>query len=763
MNLDRRSFLKTAGATGAYCAFAHAVPGTLASLCAASPLEGMASSVNSVCEMCSTRCPITAKLVNDKNVFIGGNKKAKPFGGSVCARGGAGHSLLYDPDRLVQPIKRVGKRGEGKWQEISWQEAYSEIAKKLLTIKEKYGPQTVAFSSKSGSQNGDLFHLANTYGSPNTFTHATTCPGGYAVAGNAMFGRGVKRDIGNSKYIINFGHNLYEGINMSETRGMMAAQVDKGAKLIVFEPRFSIVADKADEWHAIRPGSDIAVALAICHVLIQDDLVDHQFIDEYVHGYGDFVQEVAQYSPEWAEKISDVKAHDIIRISHELAAAAPHALVDYGHRSTFTTEEFELRRALYAVNVLIGNVEREGGIYFGVNAANYNQLAGEQVAPQLVNPHKEVPAIDAQRIDQVDKQFALIWSSGGIYQSILDATLKARPYQLKGWLITRSNPVQTMTDRAKVEQALKALELVVVCDVYISETAAFADIVLPESTYLEREESIFDRFGKFPRYTIRQPVVKTIGNTKPCWQIWRDLAFEMGLGEYYSWGDMEQFQLAQLAGDTKELARLKKEGWLEYGGAPLLLREKKMVHAFSQKFAACRTPDSDGTYSSAMKFNTPTGKIELTSPRVEDMAEGRGVIRYRDVKLKDDDQFYFIQGKVAIHTNGATQNVPMLTSLMPEGGLWMHPDSAAKLDIKTGDKVRIFNEVGSEEGAALVTPGIRKDTVFAYMGFGSKNKELKRAYNRGIHCGNLLADVTSPICGMSLHTTGVKVEKIEES
>ncbi len=760
MKIDRRTFLKTASAGGVYCALTHAVPGTLASLYAAGPLEGKASVVNSVCEMCSTRCPISAKLVNDENVYIGGNKNAKPFGGSVCARGGSGHSLLYDPDRLVKPIKRAGERGEGKWKEISWEEAYSEISKKLLEIKDKYGPETVAFSSKSGSQHGDLFYLANAYGSPNTFTHATTCPGGYQVAGNAMFGRGLKRDIGNSKYIINFGHNLYEGINMSETIGMMSAQVDKGAKLVVFEPRFSIVADKADEWHAIRPGSDIAVALAMCHVMIKDDLVDHKFIDEFVIGYEEFAEEVQGYTPEWAEKISDVKADDIVRITHEMASHAPHALVDYGHRSTFTTEEFELRRALYAVNVLLGNLEREGGIYFGTNASNYNSLAGEQVAPELVNPNNKLPAIETKRIDQVDKQFSMIWSSGGIYQSILDATLEAKPYQMKGWVITRSNPMQTMTDRAKVEKTLKALELVVVCDVYISETAAFADIILPESTYLEREESIFDRFGKFPRYTIRQPVVETIGDTKPCWQIWRDLAFKMGLGGNYSWKDMEQFQLSQLGGDQNELKKLRKEGWLEYGGAPLLLREKKTVQAFSKKFAGARTPDSDGTYSSALTFGTPSGKIELSSPRVEEMAPERGVIRYREVKLKNDDELYFIQGKVAIHTNGATHNVPMLANLMPDCSLWIHPETADKLKIKTGDNIRIFNDLGSEEGAALVTPGIRKDTVFAYMGFGSKNKELKRAYGRGIHCGQLLPDVTSPVSGMNLHTTGVKVEKV---
>lgn len=759
MKFNRRTFLKNAGIGTAYCALSTAAPGTLATLFA-TPVQQSGATINSICEMCSTRCPISARVVNDRNVSIAGNPKAVPFGGSVCARGGAGHSLLYDPDRLVKPIKRIGERGEGKWQEISWEQAYSEIAAKLTEIKSKYGAETVAFSSKSGSQDRDLFYLANAFGSPNTFTHATTCPAGYQVAGTAMFGGSLSRDIGNAKYIVNFGHNLYEGINMSETRAMMHAQIDRGTKLVVFEPRFSIVADKADEWFAIKPGTDIAVALAMCHVLIRDDLADIKFIEQYVSGFEEFEREIKTYTPQWAEEISDVRSKDIVRISHELASYAPHALVDFGHRASFTSEEFELRRTLYALNVLLGNIEREGGLFFGQKAKGYNELAGEKVAPELMNPNAKLPPIQKQRIDQVDKQFSLLWSSGGVYQSILDAALSSDPYQLKAWIITRSNPVQTLTDRARVEQALKAMDLVVVCDVYVSETASFADIILPESTYLEREEAIFDRSGKFPRYSIRQPVVKTIGDTKPCWQIWRELAFALGLGEFYTWEHMEEFQLAQLGNNSGELVRLKNDGWLEYGKVPLLLREKSTVKEFVKRFPQARRPDPDGTYSSVMKFKTPSGKIELSSPRVEEMSPGRGSIKYREVKLKREDELYFIQGKVAIHTNGATHNIPMLHNLMPTAGLWIHPTTAGRLGIRTGDRIHIYNDLGEEEGYALVTQGIRPDTVFAYMGFGSKNSELKRAYGHGIHCGQLLQHVTAPVCGMNLHTTGVKVEKV---
>ena len=758
MKLDRRTFIKGAGATTAGCALAS-LPGSLAAF-GQSTLKGSAESVASICEMCSARCPISARVVNGKNVSILGNTNAKSYGGAVCARGGAGHSQLYDKQRIVKPLKRIGERGEGKWAEIEWEEAYATIAENLNRIKAEHGAESVAFSSKSGSLSGHLFHLAKAFGSPNTFTHASTCPAGYVVAAKAMFGGKVKRDLSNSKYIINFGHNLYEGINMSETRGMMNAQMEKGAKLVVFEPRFSIVADKADEWYAIKPGTDVAVALAICHTLIEDDLYDKAFVAEHVSGFAEFAKEVKAYTPEWAESISDVPAEDIRRITHEYAAAAPHALVDFGHRSSFTTEEFEMRRALYAANVLVGNIERKGGLYFGKKASKYNKFAGENIAPTLAKPGvKDMPKIDAKRIDMVDEQYSLLWSSGGIYQTILDATLDAKPYQLHAWVMSRTNPMQTMTDRARIVKTMQKLDFVVACDIYISESAAYADIFLPESTYLERDEEIVDKSGKNPAYYVRQKVVETIGNTKPSWQIWKELAEQLGQGQFFPWQNMETLQLFQVDKNTPLLNKIKSDGWVSYG-KPLLLREPDMVKAFSASYANAKPVDADGTYASQLSFKTPSGKIELSSNKVEKMAPGRGVIRYREVNMKKADELFFIQGKVAVHTNAATQNVPMLANLMSDNAVWIHPITAGLLSISSGDAIRIYNDTGSEEGHALVTPGIRPDTVFAYMGCGSKNKELARATGKGVHCGNLLPHVTSPVTGMNLHTTGVKIAKI---
>ncbi|MCF1437670.1 MAG: molybdopterin-dependent oxidoreductase, partial [Shewanella sp.] len=354
---------------------------------------------------------------------------------------------------------------------------------------------------------------------------------------------------------------------------------------------------------------------------------------------------------------------------------------------------------------------------------------------------------------------AMMWSSGGVYQTILDASLEAKPYQLRGWVMSRTNPMQTMTDRARIVETMKKLEFVVCCDIYISESAAYADIFLPESTYLERDEEIADNSGKNPAYYVRQKVVEPIGNTRPSWQIWKEVGESMGLGQYFPWDNIETLQLFQTGGNVALLNKIKQDGYVSYG-KPLMLRERDIVQNFVAAYPNAKASDEDGTYASALTFKTPSGKIELSSDKVEQMAPGRGVIRYREVNMKKPDELFFIQGKVAVHTNGGSQNVPMLANLMSDNAVWIHPVTAGLNNIQSGDKIRIYNDTGSEEGHALVTPGIRPDTVFAYMGFGSKNKELSRATGKGVHCGNLLPHVTSPVTGMTLHTTGVKIAKI---
>ncbi|GDP02495.1 thiosulfate reductase PhsA [Escherichia coli] len=757
MSISRRDFLRGLGIGCSACALGSFPPGALAHN-PVKNLNGKERLTSSLCEMCSYRCPIQAQVKNNKTVFIQGNPHAPQQGTRVCARGGSGVSLVNDPHRIVKPMKRSGPRGSGEWQTISWQQAYNEIAAKMMAIKQQHGPEAIVFSSKSGSLASHLFHLATAFGSPNTFTHASTCPAGKTIAAKVMMGGDLAMDIINTRYLVSFGHNLYEGIEVADTHELMTAQ-EKGAKMVSFDPRLSVFSSKADEWHAIRPGGDLPVLMAMCHVMIKENLYDTAFVERYTTGFSQLSDAVANATPEWAQKLADVPAEVIVRVTREMAACAPRAIVSPGHRATFSQEEIDMRRMIFTLNALLGNIERRGGLYQKKAATTYNKLAGEKVAPVLAKPDvKNMPKPKAQRIDLVAPQFKYIAAGGGVVQSIIDAVLNQTPYPVKGWLMSRHNPFQTVTCRPDLVKTVERLDLVVSCDVYLSESAAYADYLLPECTYLERDEEVTDMSGLHPAYALRQQVVEPVGEARPSWQIWKELGQQLGLGQYYPWQDMQTRQLYQLNGDHALANGLREKGYLEWG-IPLLLREAESVQQFTARYPNALPADSDNTYGEQLHFKSPSGKIELCSETLEELLPGYGVPRARDFALKRDDELYFIQGKVAVHTNGATQYVPLLSELMWDNAVWIHPQTARAKGIKNGDEIWLQNATGKEKGRALVTPGIRPDTVFVYMGFGAKTGAKTAATTHGIHCGNLLPHVTSPVSGTVVHTAGITLSR----
>ena len=438
-------------------------------------------------------------------------------------------------------------------------------------------------------------------------------------------------------------------------------------------------------------------------------------------------------------------------------------MIDYGHNNTYTPEEIELRRAIIIANVLIGNIEKPGGYYFKKPASFYNKLAGEKVAPVFkkykIPEFKKSAFKRIDGIDLPDSQFSYISKKRGIYQSILDAAVDGVPYKLKGWVMTRTNPVMTITNTAKVVEALKSLELVAVMDIYMSDTAWFADIVLPESTYLERDEEFIAGGGKNPSYQVRQKVVEPIGDTKPYWMVFKELATKMEFGEYFPYTDINDLRMSQASDYPELMYTLKKDGMASFG-IPLVLRDKKSVAEFVKKYPAAETLVTEEGYIDAPFFElkTPSKKIQLFDAKLEKIA-GRGSISFKPVKMKEEDELFFIQGKTALHTNGHTANIPWLNNAMPTNAVWIHKETATKLGIKDGDKIELSNQYGKQIGEALLTVGIRKDTVFAYFGFGHVSKGLKRAYGKGVNGGTLLPHFTSPVVGMNLHTSGVKVRK----
>ena len=758
--LNRRSFLKLSSAAAAVVGLST-IPGTLGALEESQKqLKGNAKYTPSICEMCTSSCTIEAKVEDGKGVFIKGNPADKSRGGKVCARGSAGFNQLYDPQRLVKPIMRVGERGEGRWKVVSWDEAYTFIATKLDEIKQKHGAHTVAFTARSGWTKTWFHHLAQAYGSHNLFGHEATCPLAYGMAGKDIFGVGANRDFAKAKYIINMGHNVFEGIVISYARQYMDALAN-GAKLVTLEPRLSVMAAKSTEWHPIKPGHDLPFVLAFMHTLIHENLYDKKFVEKYCEGFEELKASITDYTPEKMATECDIPADTIKRLAREFAKAAPKAIFDFGHRVTFTPQELELRRAMMMINVLVGAVEKDGGYYLSKGADYYNQFIGEgdpkafklKKPKTPAYPKVEVPRID--RIGEKDSEFFLAGKGEGIVTLIPQATLTELPgvgYKLHGWFIARNNPVMTQSNMENVIKAIKAMDLVVVVDIQVSDTAWFADIVLPDSTYLERDEEFTASGSKNPCYGVgRQKVVEPIGESRAPWRIAKELGEKMGLGAYFPYKDIEDYRLQQVGDNIDLLAKLKATGSASFG-VPLMLQEKKSVAEFVKKFpSAASKVNAEGTIDFPQK-------IQLFSKKLEEVSQ-KGGLSYAPYKYKDADELYFVNGKSAVRSNSHNGNNAWLNNLLDDAAVWIHPKTAERLGIKNGDKIDVYNTYSTQKGKALVTKGVREDTLFAYFGFGHISKELKRAYGKGVNSNALYSPLVSPNSGMNLHVVGVKVKK----
>jgi len=296
------------------------------------------------------------------------------------------------------------------------------------------------------------------------------------------------------------------------------------------------------------------------------------------------------------------------------------------------------------------------------------------------------------------------------------------------------------------------MDLVVVVDIQVSDTAWFADIVLPDTTYLERDEEFTASGSKNPSYGVgRQKVVEPIGDSRPPWRIAKELGEKMGLGAFFPYKDIEDYRLQQVGDNVDLLAKLKVTGSSSFG-VPLMLQEKKSVAEFVKKFpSAALHVNEEGT------IDFPK-KIQLFSKKLQEVSQ-KGGLSYEPYKYKEADELYFINGKSAVRTNGHNGNNAWLNNLLDDAAVWIHPKTAERLGIKNGDKIEVSNQYSTQKGKALVTKGVREDTVFAYFGFGHISKELKRAYGKGVNSNSLYSPLVSPNSGMNLHVVGVKVKK----
>ena len=640
--------------------------------------------------------------------------------GKLCPRGQAGVETYYDPDRLKYPLIRAGERGSGRFRRATWDEALDFTAKQMLAIKERYGPEAMIFSTTHNLLQPVFEILLKAYGSPNYGTQRSLCFNAMILANLLTYGvEEPGRDYNGVKYIIYTGRNLMEAISNSETQQLMAA-IANGAHVVVLDPRFTKTAARATEWLPIKPGTDLAFHLALLHEIIYNDLYDKQFVQDYTVGFDTLKTGVADYTPAWAEKQCEIPAQTISRIASEFAAAAPHAFAHPGWRTSNFLNSFQTERAIADLNGLIGNWGQPGG--YQPVAAEGAGLSALSIPP--------FPRGSALRLDGVPWKYPLVPLAIGVFQEIRDNVVSGQPYAAHGWFIYRQNPVDSIPDRNKTLEAFSKLDFIVTTDIIPNDTAWFSDVILPEASYLERYDplTVVDN-----TVYIRQPAVPPLGESRSGLEIFKELGNRLGLDQYFPYKDPEDYLRQQLADLPVTLEDLKYHGY--YALPP-------------------------ATEPTTPVFTTTSGKVELASAVLEKSGFA-AVPQWEPPAQPAPGQFYLLTGKVAYHTQMATQNNKYLHEMLPQNPLWINKGVAAQLHITDGDRVLVESEVGKVPFRAFTTEGIRPDCVYTTQGFGKFSKGLRLAYAQGGSDSDLHVTYTDPISGsQALSQTMVKISKI---
>ena len=678
------------------------------------------------CEMCFWRCGVLAEVAGGTVVKLQGNPDHPLTKGRLCARGNAGTRLLYDPDRLKQPLLRTGARGEGQFKPVSWDQALDFFAARLTELKRQYGPESVAFFPH-GVASTFFANLMRAFGTPNSAEPAfAQCRGprevGYALTFGSGLGSPEPVDLEESKLIVLIGTHIGENVFTSQVTAFAEA-LARGARLIGVDPRFSTAASKADWWLPIRPGTDLALLLAWMNVLLAEGIYDEDYIARYGQGLAELEAHVRDFTPEWAEPITELPAAQIRATARAMGEAKPAVALHPGRHTTWYGDDTQRARAMAILTALLGSWGRKGGIFLPT------PVKTGKVALQ------PFPESKRGRADGAGSAYPLASEEQGVTNGLVEATLTGKPYPIKGWVVYGQNVLESIPQRQKTFDAIKQLDLLVVVDVLPVEQTRYADLVLPEATYLERYDvPAVVESAKQPFVAVRQPIVEPLYDSKPGWWIAKQMASRLGLDTYFPWDTPDQ-HLARLVEPLgASLASLKARGAVAFEGRPYIDQ---------------RLPE-DGPL-----FPTPSGKIELFSSTLKQMGFDP-LPRYTPVADPPLGYFRLIYGRAPVHSFARSENNALLDSLMSENEAWINTSAARDLGLSEGQRVVLENQDGirSLPVRVRVTAGIRRDCLYMVHGFGQESPGLRRAYRRGASDTQLMSRVAvDPLMG----GTGMRV------
>ncbi len=757
---------------------------------------GEATEVATLCEMCVNKCAAVARVEDGVVTKLNPNPMFPKSKNMLCPRGNAGIQALYDPDRLKSPMIRIGKKGEGKFKKVTWEEAYNAILNgtdkfpgmaKILD-EEKDNRSSFLFCAGEGMAEHTFKTFYSAFGSSNWLNHASICLQTVSSAYGVTLGAYPQADLDNAEYIIMAGANRAEAIVTPDTMDAFKRTKGRGAKLICVDPRFTNTAAKSDKWLAINPGTDLAFVLALTYVVLNEELYNKKYVEENFNGFEEYKSHVlsSKYTPEWAEKITAIKAKDIYSVAREFMAHAPKAVYYPGRRSTFASNDFQLRRAMAIFQGLGGGLDTKGGLIFGKKLKLGKHKGLEPLYAQA--EARAIKKIENQEAGKAEYEDCAIVTGSGSWLGWRNRYIEDKmPYKVRGMFIYKHNPMMNMPNRAKTAKMLEKMELVVAIDTMPSDTVMYADVVLPECTYLERTDPVKTFAGVEPSIAQRNKVIEPMFETKPVMAIMKGLTekiskplFEISKkydedvqDEIKDSSEAEVYEGFDLTKPFEHSQEEVNEHMVKsvYGEeAVKALKEHGVFYPNMDKYYKAISVNEHQYYpEKAKSYNVNGGKPKTANKKVEcnlaNLAK-KGIDPMPTWKDEynfkvEEGKFRMLTGRHAQFTQSGTANNSVLRDLIMENYAWINKRVAKEKGIRFGDKVEISSRIGKVVIKAYPTEKIAPNTVFFVHGFGEESEALTWAYKNGGNDNAIIEDIIEPVYGAaSMHETNVEIRKV---
>ncbi|TKJ29889.1 MAG: hypothetical protein CEE40_06815 [Chloroflexi bacterium B3_Chlor] len=797
--LTRRTFLKIAGA-GTAAAALYQVAAKAPILRALSAEEQATAQDrqevwrSTVCQQCQAGCGLLVRVVDGRAVKIEGNPLHPLNNGKICPKAQAGLQVLYDPDRIKGPMRRVGERGGGQWEPISWDEVIAQVVSRLTELRDDGQSHTAVFlTGRALGQMEELVaRFCDAYGTPNHVTHNSISSSTTEIA--HLLSQGQRSFFGydweQTNYLLSFGVSWLEAwrptVRNAKAYGhMRRGRAHERLRMVQVDTRFSITAAKADEWVPIRPGTDGALALGIAYVIINEELYDEDFVAQHTLGFEDWTDEdgaqhmgfktlvLRDYAPSQVEAITGVPAETVTRIAREFASTLPAVAIGDRGISMWSNGLFS-QMAVHALNALVGSIDASGGVLTQKDAPF---LPWPELAPDRIAQEGRAQS----RIDRGGtRRYPL---ARDVYQQLPESIANDDPYPVNALFLYYTNPLFSSPQPGLFHEAFEKVPFIVSFSPFLDDSTTYADLILPDHTYLERLQDVVPPPGLgYPVVGLGQPVVAPLYDTRHTGDVLLEIVQALGepVAQSFPWRNFAELVQYRISGL-----------WRSEKGDITATEFEFFWEEFSR-----RSVWSDPSYRFGdweRVLNTPSGKFEFFSQTLRDelarVANGdlERLLDELGVQARGDEvylphyeppetvgnqpeyPFFLNTYKLMAHAEGRGANSPHLQEMLGlhvnrkwDSWVEINPGVARALGIADDDWVWVESPIGEKiKVRAALYPGARPDVVCIPFELGH------RAYgrwseNRGVNPNWLIANQTTGLTGaLAPFATRVRIYKAE--